>query len=96
MNAQAKRDTKEAAVVKGEPGRKRKSSEPVTAQGPSARRIEVEVALRGNRTGANERLLLCAAVLIVLTLVLHTGKDKKVRILSQRSVAASKLTVTCH
>ena len=44
VEAQAKRDAKEAAVVKGKPGRKRKSSAPVAAQAKRTKRSELEVA----------------------------------------------------
>jgi hypothetical protein len=44
LEAQAKRDTKEAAVVEGKPSRKRKGSTPVAAQAKRTRRSEVEVA----------------------------------------------------
>lgn len=44
VEAQAKRDTKEAAVVKGNPGRKRKSSAPVLKEAKRTRRSELEVA----------------------------------------------------
>ena len=42
--AQAKRDAKEVAVVKGKRGPKRKSSARVVAQAKRARKSEVEVA----------------------------------------------------
>ena len=42
--AQAKRDTKEAAMVKGKPGRKQKSSAPVAAQVKRTKRSELEAA----------------------------------------------------
>jgi sRNA-binding protein len=45
VEAQAKRDAKEAAVVKGKPGRKRKCSAPVAAQAKRARKSEMEVAV---------------------------------------------------
>jgi hypothetical protein len=44
VEAQAKRGAKEASVVKGKPGRKRKSSAPMAAQAKRTRRSEVEVA----------------------------------------------------
>lgn len=44
VEAQAKRDAKEAAVVKGKPGRKRKASAPVEAPAKRARKSELEVA----------------------------------------------------
>jgi len=44
VEAQAERDAKEASVVKGKPGRKRKSSAPMAAQAKRTRRSEVEVA----------------------------------------------------
>ena len=44
IEAQAKRDTKEAAVVKGKPGRKRKSSAPVLKEAKRTRRSKLEVA----------------------------------------------------
>jgi hypothetical protein len=43
VEAQAKRDAKEAAVVKGKPDRKRKCSAPVAAQAKRARKSEMEV-----------------------------------------------------
>jgi len=46
VEAQAKRDAKETAVVKGKPGRKRKASAPVAAQAKRTRRSEVEVAMQ--------------------------------------------------
>jgi hypothetical protein len=42
--AQAKRDEKEATVVKGKRGPKRKSSAPVLAEAKRTRKSEVEVA----------------------------------------------------
>jgi hypothetical protein len=42
--AQTKRAVKQAAVVKGKPGRKRKSPARVSAQAKRARRSELEVA----------------------------------------------------
>ena len=44
VEAQAKRDTKEAAVVKGNPSRKRKSSAPVLKEAKRTRRSELKVA----------------------------------------------------
>ena len=44
VKAQAKHDAKEAAVVKGRPGGKRKSSAPVASQAIRTRRSELEVA----------------------------------------------------
>jgi hypothetical protein len=44
VEAQAKRDAKEAAVAKGKPGRKRKASALVEASAKRARKSELEVA----------------------------------------------------
>ena len=44
IEAQAKRDTKEAAVVKGKPGRKRRSSALVLKEAKRTRRSKLEVA----------------------------------------------------
>jgi hypothetical protein len=44
VEAQAKHDAKEDAVVKGKPGRKRKSPASVVAQAKRAPKSEVEVA----------------------------------------------------
>jgi hypothetical protein len=44
VEAQAKREAKEAAVVKGKRGRKRKCSEPVVARATRTRKSEIEVA----------------------------------------------------
>jgi hypothetical protein len=48
VEAQAKRDAKEAAVVKGKPGRKRKCFAPVAAQAKRARKSEIEALGLGN------------------------------------------------
>ena len=44
VEAQAKRDAKEAVVVKGKRGRKRKASAPEVAQAKRVRKSELEVA----------------------------------------------------
>lgn len=44
VDAQTKRDAKEAGAVKGKPGRKRKASATVTAQAKRPRKSELEVA----------------------------------------------------
>lgn len=44
VEAQAKRDTKEASVVKGKRGLKCKSSAPILAEAKRTRKSEVEVA----------------------------------------------------
>ena len=44
VEAQAKRNAKETAVVKGKRGRKRKSSEPVVARAKRIRKSGMEVA----------------------------------------------------
>jgi hypothetical protein len=44
VEAQAKRDAKDAAVVKGKRGPKRKSSAPMLAEAKRTRKSEVEVA----------------------------------------------------
>ena len=44
VEAKLKRDAKDAPVVKGKPGRKRKSPAPVAAHAKRKRRSEVEIA----------------------------------------------------
>ena len=44
IEAQAKRDVKEAAMIKGKPDRKRKSSTPVAARAKSEMEMEVAEA----------------------------------------------------
>jgi hypothetical protein len=44
VEAKSRRDAKDAPVVKGKPGRKRKGSTPVAAQAKRKRRSEVEIA----------------------------------------------------
>ena len=46
VEAQAKRDAKETAVVKGKPGRKRLASALVAAQAKQTRKSETEVAMQ--------------------------------------------------
>jgi hypothetical protein len=47
VEAKLKRDAKDAPVVKGKPGRKRKSPAPVAAHAKRKRRSEVEIAEQG-------------------------------------------------
>jgi hypothetical protein len=46
FEAQAKRDAKETAVIKGKPARKRKASALVAAQAKRIRRSEVEITMQ--------------------------------------------------
>jgi hypothetical protein len=55
VKAQAKRDAKEAAVVKGKRGRKRKSSVSVAAPAKRPRKSELEVAMEEIKTDGLEK-----------------------------------------
>jgi hypothetical protein len=70
VEAQAKRNAKEAAVVRGKRGRKHKSSASVPAEAERTRKGEAEIAAAEMKAMGLGESLLCLAVLIIDVLIL--------------------------